>query len=485
MNTKQYKKTNGLMLIVLSLCIFGMLVSGLGNYQTTQSTESIVSIVIIAIGLIGEVFSHLIFKERKMGAILMLSFSAISYLGLMVFSTKTGIYVYAFPILFACMAYLNIKLVVIGNIEVILINVVHMVRMALERDFDQTLGHEIFLVCLVLVLVALTTIVITRLLTQFNKENLDSVREVNLAQEAANERMCHVADKLSEAFESSNTVFNTLNQCIEVNDTSMTEIANAIDSTAEAVQNQSEMCMDIHTQTEATKREISDMIHASDEAKQTIDEGMKMIDNLRSQTEELGKSSEVTVESTTRLGNRVDEVNEILHTITGISNQTNLLALNASIEAARAGEAGKGFAVVADEIRQLSEQTQNATTEITQIINELKTDATSAIDSVNVSMSSFMEQAGLIQSADDKFVSIEREVTDLIEKINETEQLMTNIIASTDVISDNITQLSATSEEVSASAQEGSKTANNAVEANNQIKQILKQLHTLAQELSE
>ena len=91
----------------------------------------------------------------------------------------------------------------------------------------------------------------------------------------------------------------------------------------------------------------------------------------------------------------------------------------------------------------------------------------------------------MIQSADDKFVSIEREVTDLIEKINETEQLMTNIIASTDVISDNITQLSATSEEVSASAQEGSKTANNAVEANNQIKQILKQLHTLAQELSE
>ncbi len=61
MNTKQYKKTNGLMLIVLSLCIFGMLVSGLGNYQTTQSTESIVSIVIIAIGLIGEVFSHFAF----------------------------------------------------------------------------------------------------------------------------------------------------------------------------------------------------------------------------------------------------------------------------------------------------------------------------------------------------------------------------------------------------------------------------------------
>ena len=57
---------------------------------------------------------------------------------------------------------------------------------------------------------------------------------------------------------------------------------------------------------------------------------------------------------------KVEEVKSFVESIINISNQTNLLALNASIEAARAGEAGKGFAVVADEIRQLSEQTKDA-----------------------------------------------------------------------------------------------------------------------------
>lgn len=56
--------------------------------------------------------------------------------------------------------------------------------------------------------------------------------------------------------------------------------------------------------------------------------------------------------------------------------------MNASIEAARAGEAGKGFAVVAEEIRQLSEQTKDATNRITDIIQDLNEDAQHAMDSM-------------------------------------------------------------------------------------------------------
>ncbi|WP_311774237.1 MULTISPECIES: methyl-accepting chemotaxis protein [unclassified Nostoc] len=65
-----------------------------------------------------------------------------------------------------------------------------------------------------------------------------------------------------------------------------------------------------------------------------------------------------------------------------IAGQTNLLALNATIEAARAGDAGRGFAVVANEVKELAKQTANATEDISQRIEAIQTDTTSAVQAI-------------------------------------------------------------------------------------------------------
>ncbi|WP_417478202.1 methyl-accepting chemotaxis protein [Maricaulis sp.] len=82
------------------------------------------------------------------------------------------------------------------------------------------------------------------------------------------------------------------------------------------------------------------------------------------------------------------QITQIVDTISKIAGQTNLLALNATIEAARAGEAGRGFSIVADEVKALSGQTETATGDIRDRIENLQHEVSAIITAVNDSMAS-------------------------------------------------------------------------------------------------
>jgi len=87
---------------------------------------------------------------------------------------------------------------------------------------------------------------------------------------------------------------------------------------------------------------------------------------------QLAAQMEVAVESVVELANFSNNIESIVTVISAIAEQTNLLALNAAIEAARAGESGRGFAVVADEVRSLASRTQESTSEIRAMIEQLQ-----------------------------------------------------------------------------------------------------------------
>ena len=91
----------------------------------------------------------------------------------------------------------------------------------------------------------------------------------------------------------------------------------------------------------------------------------------------------------------------------------------------------------------------------------------------------------MIDETKDKFELINTEVDDLIMVIRGFDSIIGTIVNSTDVISEDITNLSATSQEVAAASNEGFSHTNEAVEKMNEVSELLKKIYGLARELEQ
>ena len=175
----------------------------------------------------------------------------------------------------------------------------------------------------------------------------------------------------------------------------------------------------------------------------------------------------------------------ITKTIFSISSRTNLLALNASIESARAGEAGRGFAVVADEIRELSEKTRKETENIATILEALNANAVETADAVGRSMEVSDQQDKMIAEASDQFGVLNGNVNELVADIQEIDTMLESLSNANNRIVDNIMQLSATTEEVTASAQQSASMSDKNRENTERAQEVLKQVLEVAEKMDQ
>lgn len=161
------------------------------------------------------------------------------------------------------------------------------------------------------------------------------------------------------------------------------------------------------------------------------------------------------------LTSQMQEIQQVVQTITSISEQTNLLALNASIEAARAGEHGKGFAVVADEVRNLSEDTQQATEKVRELLGRIEERTTSSDRRMNQTLkmsetqfTAIDEVQGAFSNLSASIEEIKHHLTVLDDDMKQMDQERMAAVTAINEIASVATESAAATEEVNASIDE-------------------------------
>ncbi len=138
---------------------------------------------------------------------------------------------------------------------------------------------------------------------------------------------------------------------------------------------------------------------AAERAVQASVEAMRIVGSTVHGVEQSRSLIRETEKRIKRLGERSQEIGQVVGIIAAIAERTGILALNASMQAAASGEAGRGFAVVADEVKRLSESARDATTQIGRLVTSIQTETGDTVRAMNQAIAQVVEISRLAEQA--------------------------------------------------------------------------------------
>ncbi len=160
---------------------------------------------------------------------------------------------------------------------------------------------------------------------------------------------------------------------------STTQQASAANEQSSAISQTSTTIDEVKTIVEQAFSKAKAVAEQAQRTRDVSETGQSAVTQTVESMVQIKEKVEGIAENILALSEQTQQIGEITATVNDIASQSNLLALNASVEAARAGEHGKGFAVVAVEVRNLAEQSKQATAQVKTILNEIQRATNAAV----------------------------------------------------------------------------------------------------------
>ncbi len=354
------------------------------------------------------------------------------------------IYITLLIILITSTLYLDRKLIIVSGIIILLIEI-------LLLNFYSTIAPPINTATIglrVIVLLQLTTISIftagvakNAIITSYEKEDISDALTQNLK------------DILSNITTESNNLTIASKQVlldVESSKVGNEQVKVAITDVAQIAQNQALV-------TETNAESIEQMVIAlnliskntelvnslSMSFKQAVEEGFQTIETQNSLSNESVSTTKEASAAASDLNQHSLEIASIIQLISNIAEQTNLLALNAAIEA-----------VVADEVKKLAEESKQATSQISELINSIQLQTKNTVSIIdNINQITDKQEVAVTEVAN-VFTGIRNSSAEIDSSIQEISASIQELLATAEDINNSIENVNKGSKEIAISTEQ-------------------------------
>lgn len=470
----------GIMDVVLCLAYFLEVVKGVRDIVSYA-----VMVVLCIAPCVIAVFILLKKQDAKLVRYILAIGFLIFYTYIMMNTASDLSFCYVLVIFSVFIVYVDFKVSVILGAGAFVVNIALLIKRITTTGLspEQLTNMEIMLACIALTCI-FAVLAINKVM-KIGQANIDKADKEKERSEKLLQTTLDVAANITSGIEEAAGETESLNKAIDVTQRSMEDLTNGTNDTVQAIMEQQESTNEIANYIENVKNATGQIVDELASTEENLDAGHAMMNDLTRQVKVSEDASEVATKEMEGLKANADQMQIIVGLISNVANQTALLSLNASIEAARAGEAGRGFAVVASEISNLAAQTNSATGEINKLIEDITNSINEVTKAMEAMLASNRQQNEYVGHTAENFDKIQASTKVIFEQADGLKQTVDAVAVANTRVVENIDNVSAVTEEVTASANETLFNCNRNLESVEHLMNIMERLDVEVKKLQQ